>query len=68
MPGAQVARIDCQQRQPRGMGAERSEEMQQSNAGGPIFHAANGELEHDVTEDGKPTQIVKYMKQYGVLF
>ena len=42
------------------MGAERSEEGQQSNAGEPIFRAANGELERNVTEDGEPTRIVKY--------
>ena len=47
------------------MGAERSEEGQQSNAGGPIFRAANGELERDVTEDGKPTRIVKYWSNTG---
>ena len=44
----------CQKRQPWDMGAERSEEGQQNNAGGPIFCAANRELERDVTEDGKP--------------
>ena len=60
MPGAQVARIDCQERQPRGIGGERSEEGQQSNAGGPMFRATNGELERDVTKDGKPTRNVKY--------
>ena len=42
------------------MGAERSEEGLQSNAGGSIFRAANGELERDVNEDGKPTRMVKY--------
>ena len=42
------------------MGPERSEEGLQSNAGGSIFCAVNGELERDVNEDGKPTRIIKY--------
>ena len=37
----------------------------QNNAGGPIFHAANRELERDVTEDGKPKQIMKYWSNTG---
>ena len=47
------------------MGAERNKEGQQNNAGGPIFHAANRELECDVTEDGKPKQIMKYWSNTG---
>ena len=46
-------------------GPERSEEGQQNNTGGPIFRAANGELERDVPEDGKPTRIVKFWSNTG---
>ena len=46
-------------------GPERSKEGQQNNAGGPIFRAANHELERDVNEDGKPKQIMKYWSNTG---